>query len=70
MKRALLLAAVACVAFATVPALADTASSDNKVVAAGKAVGRGVMWAPKQVCKGLAACGRAVGNGAKKVMGK
>jgi hypothetical protein len=61
MKKALLLAAVACVALATVPALADTASgSDNKIVAAGKAVGRGIMWGPKQVAKGLKAVGKKV----------
>jgi hypothetical protein len=61
MKKALLLAAVACVAFATMPALADTAaSSDNKVVAAGKAVGRGIMWGPKKIAQGLVAVGKKV----------
>lgn len=32
---------------------AQSASADNKVVDGAKAVGRGIMWAPKKICSGL-----------------
>jgi hypothetical protein len=34
-----------------------TSSSDNKVVTAGKAVGRGLMWGPKKIGEGMKAMG-------------
>jgi len=36
---------------------AGTSSSDNKVVKASKAVGRGVMWGPKKIGHGMKTMG-------------
>jgi hypothetical protein len=36
---------------------ANTSSSDNKVVKAGRAVGRGVMWGPKKIGEGMKSMG-------------
>ncbi len=49
---------------------AQTASADNKVVDGAKAVGRGIMWAPKKICSGLGKGCKAIGNGMKKMVGK
>lgn len=72
MKRSLLVALSLVSLVSMSPALADdaAASSDNKVVASAKAVGKGIMWGPKKVAQGLAAGAKAVGSGAKKLVGK
>ncbi|HMX47805.1 MAG TPA: hypothetical protein PLC15_25445 [Candidatus Obscuribacter sp.] len=49
---------------------AQSASADNKVVDGAKAVGRGIMWAPKKICSGLGKGCKAIGNGMKKMVGK
>ncbi|MBI5176419.1 MAG: hypothetical protein SFV17_00965 [Candidatus Obscuribacter sp.] len=49
---------------------AQSASADNKVVDGAKAVGRGIMWAPKKICTGLGKGCKAIGNGMKKMVGK
>lgn len=48
------------------PALAD----DNKVVDGAKAVGKGIMWGPKKLWEGTKKGFSAMGNGAKKLVGK
>ncbi|MBX9688880.1 MAG: hypothetical protein K2X27_19380 [Candidatus Obscuribacterales bacterium] len=48
------------------PAIAD----DNKIVDGAKAVGRGIMWGPKKLWEGTKKGFGAMGNGAKKMMGK
>lgn len=45
-------------------------ADDNKVVAGAKAVGRGIMWGPKKLAAGLKKGATAMGNGAKKLVGK
>ncbi|HEY9783841.1 MAG TPA: hypothetical protein V6D17_00475 [Candidatus Obscuribacterales bacterium] len=42
------------------------AADDNKVVAAGKKVGSAIVWPFKKLGQGL----KAMGNGAKKMVGK
>lgn len=65
-KLAISLALIASIALsATSPAMAD-----NKVVDGAKAVGRGIMWAPKKIGHGIAAGCKAMGNGVKKMFGK
>lgn len=49
---------------------ASPALADNKVVDGAKAVGRGIMWAPKKICHGIGAGCKAMGNGVKKMFGK
>ena len=49
---------------------AQSASADNKVVDGAKAVGRGIMWAPKKICSGLGKGCKAIGNDMKKMVGK
>lgn len=51
-----LLSAVSCAAITPTDA-ANTSSSDNKVVKASKAVGRGLMWGPKKIGEGMKAMG-------------
>lgn len=54
-------------------ALATTASfaaDDNKVVSGAKAVGKGIMWGPKKIAAGMKKGFGAMGNGAKKLIGK
>lgn len=48
------------------PALAD----DNKIMEGAKTVGKGIMWAPKKLWEGTKKGFAAMGNGAKKIMGK
>lgn len=43
---------------------------DNKVVSGAKAVGRGIMWAPKKIGAGMKKGFTKMGDGAKKLMGK
>jgi len=49
---------------------AQSASADNKVVDGAKAVGRGIMWAPKKICSGIGKGCKAIGSGMKKLVGK
>lgn len=51
---------------AVTPACAD----DNKVVAGAKTLGKGIMWGPKKLAEGMKKGFTAMGNGAKKLMGK
>ncbi len=63
MKKKILLAIVAVQLLATFsPALAadPAGSSDNKVVGAAKAVGRGIMWGPKKLAEGAKAAGSKI----------
>lgn len=46
------------------------AADDNKLVSGAKAVGNGIMWAPRKIGHGLAAGFKAMGNGMKKMVGK
>ena len=46
------------------------AADDNKLVTGAKAVGNGIMWAPRKIGHGLAAGFKAMGNGMKKMVGK
>lgn len=48
------------------PAMAD----DNKMVAGAKSLGKGIMWGPKKLWEGTKKGFGAMGNGAKKLMGK
>lgn len=48
------------------PANAD----DNKVVSGAKTIGKGIMWGPKKLAEGMKKGFTAMGNGAKKLMGK
>lgn len=48
------------------PAMAD----DNKITEGAKAIGKGIMWGPKKLWAGTKKGFEAMGNGAKKVMGK
>ncbi len=48
------------------PALAD----DNKMVAGAKSLGKGIMWGPKKLAEGMKKGFTAMGNGAKKMVGK
>jgi hypothetical protein len=59
MKKSItLLVASAITLLAVSPAFSQAAkSSDNKVVKGAKAVGRGVMWAPKKIGHGLKEAG-------------
>ncbi len=69
MKKSLLLVVLASTTLASsIPAFsqAQPASSDNKIKAAGKKVGRGIMWGPKKMGEGL----KKMGHGAKKMVGK
>ncbi len=52
--------------FVASPAMAD----DNKIVEGTKALGKGIMWAPKKLWEGTKKGMTAMGNGAKKMMGK
>jgi hypothetical protein len=47
----------ACFAVSSPTFAANTSSSDNKVVKASKAVGRGIMWGPKKIGNGMKAMG-------------
>lgn len=49
---------------------AAIADDDNKIVSGAKAVGRGLMWGPKKIAGGMKKGMEALGNGAKKVVGK
>jgi hypothetical protein len=49
---------------------ASFAADDNKVVSGAKAVGKGIMWGPKKIALGMKKGFEAVGNGAKKLVGK
>ena len=49
---------------------ASFAADENKVVSGAKAVGRGIMWGPKKLAAGMKKGLEAMGNGAKKVVGK
>lgn len=51
-------------------AVGQTAQADNKLADGAKAVGRGIMWAPKKICTGLGKGCKAIGNGMKKMVGK
>lgn len=51
---------------APLPALAD----DNKIADGAKAVGKGIMWGPKKLWEGTKKGFSAMGNGAKKLVGK
>jgi hypothetical protein len=57
MNKLYLVALLAAVSFAAVSPTyaANTSSSDNKVVKASKAVGRGIMWGPKKIGNGMKA---------------
>lgn len=68
MKRRLALS-LAVVAFLAA-ASSNAAYADNKVVDGAKAVGRGIMWAPKKICSGIGKGCKALGNGMKKMVGK
>lgn len=48
------------------PALAD----DNKMVEGAKTMGKAIMWGPKKLWEGTKKGFSAMGNGAKKLMGK
>ncbi len=48
------------------PAYAD----DNKMVEGAKTIGKGIMWGPKKLWDGTKKGFSAMGNGAKKIMGK
>jgi hypothetical protein len=48
----------------------QAALADNKVVDGAKAVGRGIMWAPKKICSGIGKGCKAIGSGMKKLVGK
>ncbi|MBY0546362.1 MAG: hypothetical protein K2W95_03670 [Candidatus Obscuribacterales bacterium] len=49
---------------------ASFAADDNKVVSGAKAVGKGIMWGPKKLASGMKKGFGAMGNGAKKLVGK
>lgn len=49
---------------------ATFAADDNKVVSGAKAVGKGIMWGPKKLASGMKKGLGAMGNGAKKLVGK
>lgn len=68
MKNLLTLALISL--FAMTSTQAAFAADDNKVVSGAKAIGHGIMWAPKKLCSGMKKGFEALGNGAKKVMGK
>lgn len=59
MNKLFLVAVLSAVSFAAVSPTyaANTSSSDNKLVNASKAVGRGIMWGPKKIGNGLKAMG-------------
>lgn len=65
-STALSLLAVMALTMTTGAANAD----DNKVVAGAKTIGRGIMWGPKKLAAGLKKGATAMGNGAKKLVGK
>ena len=48
----------------------QAAQAENKLADGAKAVGRGIMWAPKKICVGLGKGCKAIGNGMKKMVGK
>jgi hypothetical protein len=69
MKKSLLLVLLASTTLASsIPAFsqAQPAASDNKIKAAGKKIGNGIMWGPKKIGAGL----KKMGGGAKKMVGK
>lgn len=70
MKKSLLLVLLASTTLASsMPAFsqaAQPAASDNKIKAAGKKIGNGIMWGPKKIGEGL----KKMGSGAKKMVGK
>lgn len=45
-------------------------ADDNKMVEGAKKIGRGIMWGPKKLAAGLKKGATAMGNGAKKLVGK
>ena len=45
-------------------------ADDNKMVAGAKTLGKGIMWGPKKLWEGTKKGFGAMGNGAKKLMGK
>lgn len=57
MNKLFLMAILAALSFAALSPTfaANTSSSDNKVVKASKAVGRGIMWGPKKIGNGMKA---------------
>jgi hypothetical protein len=65
-STALSLLAVMALTMTTGAANAD----DNKIVAGAKTLGKGIMWGPKKLAVGLKKGATAMGNGAKKLVGK
>lgn len=69
MKR-IVCTALAAMFVLAVAAVTPASADDNKVVAGAKTVGKGIMWGPKKLAEGMKKGFAAMGNGAKKLMGK